>query len=665
MAKTDRPAELFGAWERDNIGDLASLFPSSKMNGFEKDKELSDLLDFSAMFTQPNGSKLSSSATENGLHSPLQSSSRTANLEDGGRTWQSSPTLTTVGGFEQRGFGSENPLDPLEDDSDYIARKSSYPFTNSASIGSAGFGDSSNGPPGLPPPLQSQQDVSLGTSPSDWRRKKYKNSSKNEGSLLSTVYSPGADDMMAQGPGEASQYPTKHPLYSDIYYGGADHGSPDPWSHPNSIGPTSTTYNPTSGLAPTYGLYSHHGPHHEPITYMGREAYERMATLPPMSSFHQDQRFHHASPVPSPLTSTDPSVLAQVSRSGSGSQAIGKALASIYSDSPTNYSSNPPTPIASPPPLTSINDRPLSAGSSSSAPGTWPRPNLQAMPSPPGPYESHLHSLSRMEERLDDAIYVLRNHAEGQFPREFHGPMGAPVGVPGYPAGSVPSSLSGNTSSAADTVSNSADDRRGISSSGGNRNSRLSDSGGSKSSKKQASGSTSNAEVTTLTTADGEPGGGSEGSGDEDLGLDEDIEEGHTGGKQVRETERRYANNARERLRVRDINEAFKELGRMCQMHLQSDKPQTKLVVLHQAVSVITSLESQVRERNLNPKAACLKRREEEKVDDELPEKRLAPSDLDKPYDHVGLSPGGGPMRGGGNRARRGRRSSRGGCGDV
>lgn len=46
---------------------------------------------------------------------------------------------------------------------------------------------------------------------------------------------------------------------------------------------------------------------------MGREAYERMTTLPPMSSFHQDtiqgQRYHHASPVASPLTSNDPSVL--------------------------------------------------------------------------------------------------------------------------------------------------------------------------------------------------------------------------------------------------------------------------------------------------------------------------------------------------------------------
>lgn len=95
----------------------------------------------------------------------------------------------------------------------------------------------------------------------------------------------------------------------------------------------------------------------------------------------------------------------------------------------------------------------------------------------------------------------------------------------------------------------------------------------------------------------------------------------------------------------------------MCMTHLKTDKPQTKLGILNMAVEVIMTLEQQVRgtrnffflfeeeeeeedflisisilimeefwqyifisssftERNLNPKAACLKRREEEKAED-------------------------------------------------
>ncbi|KAL3308331.1 Transcription factor 4, partial [Cichlidogyrus casuarinus] len=117
--------------------------------------------------------------------------------------------------------------------------------------------------------------------------------------------------------------------------------------------------------------------------------------------------------------------------------------------------------------------------------------------------------------------------------------------------------------------------------------------------------------------------------------------------KAERERNRRQANNARERLRVREINDAFKELGLMINMHTgnnqpltklmilqqavtvittlehQNDRPQTKLTILQQAVTLITSLEQQVRgmrplpllpttQRNLNPKQACLKREDKE-----------------------------------------------------
>jgi len=50
-------------------------------------------------------------------------------------------------------------------------------------------------------------------------------------------------------------------------------------------------------------------------------------------------------------------------------------------------------------------------------------------------------------------------------------------------------------------------------------------------------------------------------------------------------------------VRVRDINDAFKELGRMIALHEETDKPQTKLGILQQAVTLITALEQQVRGR--------------------------------------------------------------------
>ncbi|XP_053825521.1 transcription factor 4-like, partial [Vidua macroura] len=324
----------------------------------------------------------------------------------------------------------------------------------------------------------------------------------------------------------------------------------------------------------------------------------------------------------------------------------GKALASIYSPDHTNSSfpSNPSTPVASPPSL---------AGTAA-----WARNGGQASSSPN--YEGPLHSLSRIEdrlERLDDAIHVLRNHAVGAAPAmaagDVHGIIGAAAhngamaGLAGYGAGilsnrlmvgahrddgvsiraghslvpnqvpvptlPVPSATSPELNPPQDPYRGIATTLQGQSVSSGSSEIK-SDDEGDENLQESKSGEEKKLdeekkEIKSITRSR------SSNNDDEDLTPEQKAE---------REKERRMANNARERLRVRDINEAFKELGRMVQLHLKSDKPQTKLLILHQAVAVILSLEQQVRERNLNPKAACLKRREEEKVSSEPPPLALA-----------------------------------------
>ncbi|KAL2790604.1 transcription factor 12 isoform j [Daubentonia madagascariensis] len=342
--------------------------------------------------------------------------------------------------------------------------------------------------------------------------------------------------------------------------------------------------------------------------------------------------------------------------------ALGKALASIYSPDHTSSSfpSNPSTPVGSPSPLTGTSQ--------------WPRPGGQAPSSPS--YENSLHSLqSRMEDRLDrldDAIHVLRNHAVGpstSLPAghgDIHSLLGpshnAPIGSlnSNYGGSSLVTSsrsasmvgthredsvsLNGNHSVLSSTVTASNTDlnhktqenyRGGLQSQSGTvvateiktenkeKDENLHEPPSSDDMKSDDESSQKDIKVSSR-------GRTSSTNEDEDLNPEQKIE---------REKERRMANNARERLRVRDINEAFKELGRMCQLHLKSEKPQTKLLILHQAVAVILSLEQQVRERNLNPKAACLKRREEEKVSAVSAE---PPTTL--PGTHPGLSETTNPM---------------------
>ncbi|KAM8889325.1 transcription factor 3b isoform 15-T15 [Synchiropus picturatus] len=338
---------------------------------------------------------------------------------------------------------------------------------------------------------------------------------------------------------------------------------------------------------------------------------------------------------------------------GSSGDEIGKALASIYpSDhNSNNFSSAPSTPGS---PQT------VAAGAQSQ----WQRPTTPSYDGPP-------HALqSKIEDRLEEAIHVLRSHAVGQAPGldgahpDMHsllssvhnGGLGGlspafpnaslalsnrhpamqggkheePTGLPpsstllhghhasgptpsvGQPEGftSLPGGLSRSThsSSSSDIKREEKED---------DENSSVADKSEEEKKDSKAARSRTRKEALTLQMLSSlsEPKDDFISTSPFESSQDnEDDEDLPPEVKMERERERRVANNARERLRVRDINEAFKELGRMCQLHLSHDKPQTKLLILHQAVNVILNLEQQVRERNLNPKAACLKRREEEKV---------------------------------------------------
>ncbi|KAK1884124.1 Transcription factor 4, partial [Dissostichus eleginoides] len=330
-----------------------------------------------------------------------------------------------------------------------------------------------------------------------------------------------------------------------------------------------------------------------------------------------------------------PNAAASSSQTG---DTLGKALASIYSPDHTNnsYSSNPSTPVGSPPSLTAASSAVWSRNGGQGASS----PNYEAAP---------LHSLqSRIEdrlERLDDAIHVLRSHAVGPSTGmpSGHGEMHNLISAAHTHNGAMGALNSGYGSGllSANRHLMGGSHREDGSSVGPLRGGHSMGGPGSQLAGQSATSPDLNQPDPYRAMSGGLQGQSassvsseikSEDEGDENLhhdskSLDAKKEDGDSKDlksierrrdlspeqKMERERERRMANNARERLRVRDINEAFKELGKMVQLHLKSDKPQTKLLILHQAVAVILSLEQQVRERNLNPKAACLKRREEEK----------------------------------------------------
>ncbi|XP_028298991.1 transcription factor 12 isoform X1 [Gouania willdenowi] len=676
--------------------------PQQRIAALGTDKELNDLLDFSAMFSPPvSGGKNKPTTLGSSQFSAPGIDERTnqASWAPGG---ESSPSYDSSRGFSD----SPHYSDHLSD-SRLVSQEglSPTPFMNSNIMGKSerasflGYGRDP-GASGCQPSLRS--DVGLANpstvttsaksatpfypfSGANPRRRSLqdppaidpvqtKKVRKVPPGLPSSVYapSPNSEDFNRDSPSYSSPKPSSS-MFASTFFDGT-HSSSDPWNSSNGISQPgyggmlagSSSHMPQSG---TYNnLHSH-----ERLNYPAHSVSPDInASLPPMSSFHRSNTstspFVTATHTPSVNSADGVMAAANRGNAGGGSQtgdALGKALASIYSPDHTSSSfpSNPSTPVGSPSPLTatagagSAGTVVTAAGTPSGRPGTnqWPRASGQNASSPN--YENSLHSLSRMEDRLDrldDAILVLRNHAVGSttsLPSDIHSLLGqaqnGPITSigPNFPAAALVQSRT--AAMGGDDAASLSDSHGGLPSAGSTSTAELHHQVETfraglaaclagqmpstlelkveKQEKDELNDSLDDKSDDESDKRDMKARAGQRASSiteDEDLNPEQKAE---------RERERRMANNARERLRVRDINEAFKELGRMCQLHLKSEKPQTKLLILHQAVAVILSLEQQVRERNLNPKAACLKRREEEKV---------SGGSSEAPQGHTGVHPG-------------------------
>ncbi|KAM9312741.1 transcription factor 12 [Gastrophryne carolinensis] len=695
--------------------------PQQRMAAIGTDKELSDLLDFSAMFSPPVNSGKTRPTTLGSSQFSGSGIDERSGTTSWGTSGQLSPSYDSSRGFADSPHYSEHLNDSRLGPHEGL---SPTPFLNSNLMGKAAdrgpfplYGRDSS-VPGCQATLI-RTDIGLGSSgqlpnsgkpgspyfpfsASSARRRplqdapaldpvQTKKIRKVPPGLPSSVYapSPNSDDFNRESPSYPSPKPPSSMFASTFFLQDGSHNSSELWNSSNGIGQTG--YGGMMGSSSSHMSQSNnYNSLHDRLNYPPHPVSptDINASLPPMSSFHRggsNASSYVASSHTPPINGSDNLLGAGSRGNAAGSSqtgdALGKALASIYSPDHTSSSfpSNPSTPVGSPSPLPGANQ--------------WSRQGGQT-PSSPN-YENSLHSLknrveqqlhehlqdamsflkdvceqSRMEDRLDrldDAIHVLRNHAVGpstSMPADIHSLLGTAHNGPivsltsSYgTSGLVPNSrqtsmredtvnlntdhsaLSSTVSAASTEINHKAQDNYRALSSGlsgqtvmpalievksehKEKDENLHDHGSSDDIRSEDESSQSE-----MKTSRGRTSSINE---DEDLNPEQKIE---------RERERRMANNARERLRVRDINEAFKELGRMCQLHLKSEKPQTKLLILHQAVAVILNLEQQVRERNLNPKAACLKRREEEKVSAVSAESQSA-----HPGAHPGLTDTTNPM---------------------
>ncbi|XP_028658372.1 transcription factor 4-like isoform X4 [Erpetoichthys calabaricus] len=662
--------------------DFAKMHHQQRMAALGTDKELSDLLDFSAMRNSDlkmfPTSMMFSPPVSSGKNGPtsLGSGNFTGTSQEdrtSSGSWcngsRPSPSRNYADGSQynhmaNRDLGSHDNISPPYVNSRLAGKtdRGSYPYGRDSSLQgchqpSLLGGEMGLGSPGALSPTKPGSQYYQYSSNNPRRRSLHSDSMevqtkkvrKVPPGLPSSVYAPSAStaDYNRDSPG----YPTSKPptsTFPSSFFMPDGHHSTDPWS--SSSGMNQPGYSGMLGNSshvPQTSSYCALHPH-DRLSYPSHTSTDINSSLPPMSSFHRSGSNHYSATSCTPPANGTESIMTNRSASGTAGSsqtgdALGKALASIYSPDHTNnsFSSNPSTPVGSPPSLTA------------SGTAVWSRNGGQGPSSPS--YEAPLHSLqSRIEdrlERLDDAIHVLRSHAVGPSTgmpsghNDMHSLIGPShngamsslgssygtgllsanrhslmvgshredgvalrgshtivpnqVSVPQLP---VQSATSPELNQSQDPYRALTSGLQGQSTSSVSLDVKSEDEGDenlqdakSLEDKKMEEDKKDLKSINRSSSSNND---------DEDLSPEQKIE---------REKERRMANNARERLRVRDINEAFKELGRMVQLHLKSDKPQTKLLILHQAVAVILSLEQQVRERNLNPKAACLKRREEEK----------------------------------------------------